>query len=351
MPAPRDLRRPAPEPVPASPPTPPAPEIAAERDAEAGERRALAGVAIMAGAMLLLPGLDAAGKLLATGAPPYGPPMSPLQIAFARMTVQSALMLPIALFWVGLAALAPPYLGLLILRGLCLAMATALFFAALIFMSIAESIAIFFVEPLILTVLSAAILGEPIGWRRIAAVLVGFAGALIVIRPNFIEVGWPALLPLGTAFCFAFYLLLTKILSERVPAMTAHLWTGLVGCAALGLGLVTASTFAPDLAIGDSASTLGAHWPTPAQWTMIAVLGAIATVGHFLVILAFARAPASRLAPLQYLEIVSATALGWMIFGDFPDSLTWLGVAVIVSSGLFVWSRERTRAKEAGGGA
>lgn len=310
-------------------------------------RRALAGVGLMALGMAIIPMIDAAGKLLALGVAPFGPPISPLQIAFVRMALQTLFMAPFAIAVAGLwRTLAPPALLLLALRGVCLAITTTLFFAALMFMGLAESISIFFVEPLILTVMSALVLGERIGWRRLTAVALGLVGAMIVIRPNFLEVGPAALLPLGAAVSFATYLLLTKMMDARAPAAVAHLWAGLAGAACVGPLLIAAALFAPELAVGPSAAPVAPIWPTAEQAALLLGLGVAATVGHYLIVMAFARAPASQLAPLQYLEIVSATAFGWWIFGAFPDSATWLGVAIIVASGLFVLHRERVRRVE-----
>lgn len=309
-----------------------------ERDAEL--RRARGGALIMIAAMLILPGLDAAGKLLGEGEGVYGPPMSAVQIAWARFAVQTVLTIPIAFWVLGGRALAAEQLGLLALRGVFLSGTTVFFFAAVSFMGLAESIAIFFVEPLLLTILSALVLGERIGWRRVTAVLVGLAGAMVIIRPNFLAIGPAALLPLAAAVSFAFYLLVTKLTAARTHPLTSHLWTGLAGLAVLTPLMLTLWGVEPALAdVG--LSGLAPHWPTMMQLGLLAIAGVIANVGHFLVILAFARAPASTLAPLQYFEIVSATALGWLIFGDFPDAVTWIGVAIIVASGLFVFERQR----------
>ena len=200
-------------------------------------------------------------------------------------------------------------------------------------MPIADAIAIFFVEPLILTLISAVFLGEKIGWRRLAAVAVGFIGALIVIRPSFINVGWPALLPLATAFCFAIYLALTRSLANDVGPLAIQALTGYAGCLTLSIAIGLGMLFGIDAALP--------IWPTPRQWSLLIVLGVIATGAHLLIVMAFRLTSASILAPFQYLEIISATLLGLLIFGDFPQPITWLGVAIIVGSGLFVYWRER----------
>jgi S-adenosylmethionine uptake transporter len=285
-------------------------------------------MALMLGAMLVLPGIDAIAKWL-SGAISSG------QVAWSRFFFQTLLMLPLFLRTRG--RIVTQALPLHALRGALIALATLMFFSALKYLPLADAISIFFVEPLILTLLSAVFLGESVGWRRLTAVVVGFAGALIVIRPSFGALGLPALLPLGTALTFAVYLILTRKLAqheypERMQ-FYAGLFGGLVMSVALAIGSVT------DVAV------LAFVWPDARQWLLLAGLGVIATAGHLLVVHAFRRAPAGLLAPFQYVEIIGATILGLVFFGDFPDAITWVGVAVIVGSGLYVFHREATLAR------
>ncbi len=301
--------------------------------------RAMQGVALMATGALIIPCIDLIAKLLGPGGgalgASMGAPLPPLEIGWARFLFQTLIIAPLALYFVGPKVLRPQNLVLVVTRGALIGLATVFFFTSLIFLGIAEAIAIFFVEPLILTLLSALVLGETIGWRRILAVIVGFGGALLVIRPNFVEVGWPAALPLVTATCFALYLLLTKILSDREHPLTLHLWAGLSGMAVL------AALLGAGAALGiESVAPVA---PTSAQWAALAALGGVATLGHFLVVMAFRRAPASQLAPLQYLEIVAAGLLGWLVLGEVMDTTSMLGVGVVIASGLFVLKRERQR--------
>jgi drug/metabolite transporter (DMT)-like permease len=181
--------------------------------------------------------------------------------------------------------------------------------AALQHMPIPNAIAIFFVEPLILTLMSAAILGEKLGWRRLSAVAAGLIGAMIVIRPNWEAFGPAAVYPLITAVCFASYLLITRVMTQKGGRVALQFWIGFF--AMLALALATA--------IGDP---LG-----------VPVLNA------------FARAEAGVLAPLQYLEIISAVLIGWFVFADFPDRLTWIGTAIIIGAGIYVFYRERQLAR------
>ncbi len=279
-------------------------------------------------AMLILPGIDAIAKWLS-------PTIAAGQIAWSRFFFQTLLMLPLFLRVPG--RVLGPDLWLHAARGALIALATLLFFAALKFLPVADAIAIFFVEPLFLTLLAALFLGETLGWRRLSAVVMGLAGALLVIRPNFHAFGWAAALPLGTAGCFAVYLIITRQLAQREDPVRMQFYAGVFGAlvmsAALGVGALT------------DAPVLVSVWPTAIEWALLAGLGLIATTGHLLVVHAFKRAPAGILAPFQYVEIIGATVLGLVIFGDFPDLLTWCGVAVIVASGIYVFHRERTLAR------
>ncbi|MEM6668472.1 MAG: DMT family transporter [Pseudomonadota bacterium] len=290
------------------------------------------GVVLMICAMLFIPGIDAIAKLLADRVPA-------VQISWSRFFFQTLYIAPIILLTIGPAAMRAKNPPVVILRGVLIAAATLFFFTSLRYLPLAEAIAIFFVEPLLLTVLSAIFLRERIGWRRILAVIVGLGGAQLIIQPSFAEVGWPALLPLGAAATFAVYLLLTKTLAASERPLTLHLWAGIAGTAALGIamgvGVVTGvESFTP-------------VWPSAGDWLFLALLGAIATAAHFLVVIAFGLAPASLLAPFQYLEIVSATLLGYLIFNDFPGPQTWAGIAIIIGAGGFVLWRERVRAEGA----
>ena len=282
----------------------------------------------MLAAMLILPGIDAIAKWLSDA-------ISSGQVAWSRFFFQTLLMLPLFLRTRG--AIVTRALPLHALRGALIALATLLFFSALKYLPLADAISIFFVEPLILTLLSAVFLGESVGWRRLAAVATGFAGALIIIRPSFSALGLPALLPLGTALSFAVYLILTRKLAQHEYPERMQFYAGVFGGIVMTVALTAGSV--TDVAV------LSFVWPDRSQWLLLAALGIIATAGHLLVVHAFRRAPAGLLAPFQYVEIIGATILGLVLFGDFPDAMTWIGVVVIVSSGMYVFHREATLAR------
>lgn len=287
------------------------------------------GMILMATAMLMVPAMDAIAKVLSQH-------ISPGEIGFLRFLLQTMSLGTVLAMRRGLYAPGRDF-PWLALSGVFLAIAIVCLFWALKFMPIANAIAIFFVEPLILTLFSALFLREQVGWRRVAAVGVGLLGALIVIRPNWEAFGWVAVLPLITAVFFAAYLTATRHLGSRHSGLVMQFWSGSFATLTLGVAL----------AVGEVANIepLRITWPVGWDWALIAALGLLSTVGHLTIAVAFRRAPASVLAPFQYLEIINATLLGWLIFGDFPDALTWTGAAIIVGSGLYVFSRERRLAK------
>ncbi|HEX6101587.1 MAG TPA: DMT family transporter [Alphaproteobacteria bacterium] len=293
------------------------------------------GMALMALAMAVLPVMDVLAKLL-------GQKMPVLEVTLSRFAVQAALAALAALAIRKPSTLLPPRMGLHALRGLFLAGATLLFFAALKVMPIPDTLGIFFTEPLILTALSTVVLGERVGWRRWAAVVVGFIGALFIIRPSWAVFGLTALLPLAAAFLFAGYLLLTRRLRVEGSLLAAQFITGVAGTLALGSALLLTSLLGP--------MEMRAVVPEGIEWLQLFSIGAISFVAHGLVVLAFRHAPAAALAPLNYTEIVSATLLSYLVFGQFPVPPVWVGIAIIVGSGLYVAHRERRKAVVADAG-
>ncbi len=274
-------------------------------------------------AMLALPGIDAIAKWLAGS-------VSSGQVTWSRFLFQIILMSPLLLRTRG--PWLTPALFLHAARGAMIAFATLFFFTGLAYLPLADAISIFFIEPLLVTLLSALFFREAIHWRRISAISLGFIGALIIIRPTFTEVGFAALYPVGAAFCFSFYILLTRKLVKNEDPIRLQFFAGVFGCLVMGIALVFGS--ANDIAILDAA------WPLANEWLLLAILGLIATVCHLLVTYAYRLASIGILAPFQYVEIIGATVLGLVIFNEFPDPMTWLGIAIIVASGMYVFHRE-----------
>lgn len=283
---------------------------------------------MMAAGVIVIPAIDAIAKYLSDE-------LAPGQIAASRFLFQLIFLLPIVL--IAGRPLRSRHIGLNALRGALIAGATLFFFWGLSYLPLADTIAIFFVEPLILTLIAALFLGEQVGWRRLTAIVIGFTGALLVIQPSFQNVGLPAFLPIGAALCFATYLALTRRVVAAEDVLTMQLWAGIFGLLTLGTAV----------GIGEMASipVLDPSWPDVSQWLLLAALGAIATSGHLLIVGAFRRASPSILAPFQYLEILGATLLGFLVFDEFPNLGTWVGILIIVGSGLYVFHRERKLAR------
>ncbi|MSU88255.1 EamA family transporter [Rhodobacteraceae bacterium 2CG4] len=289
-----------------------------------------AGIALMITFAVLAPWIDIFAKL-ASGMVP------PVQLTLARFVVQAAVLLPVLALRRRRLRPARGLWPLHAARGALMAVASTAFIAAVQAMPIADAMAIFFVAPLLLTAISGLVLGEEVGWRRLTACTVGFLGALLVVRPSFAELGPVALLPLLTASCFVLYVLLTRRVARDEGPVAMQAYAGISGALVMALALAL---------LHDSGwPAFAAVRPALAGWALMVAVGAAATTAHLFLVAAYARAPAPLLAPLQYLEIVSATVFGYWLFGDFPDALKWTGIAIIVGSGLFVIWRERRAAR------
>ena len=282
--------------------------------------RPIIGVGLMLLAMMILPFLDVVAKTLGQQQMPV------IQIVWARMAFGALLTLPFALRIGGTRALWPDRPWYHSLRAALLILATFFFFFALKFLPIADALAIFFVQPLVVTALSPLILKETVGPRRWIAVAIGFIGTLIIIRPGFAEVNPGTFLALAAGTCLALYFLMTRRIAGQTHAVITTFHTSLIGTALATCFVVFV-------------------WQAPSvsQWVLLALIGLIATVGHFLIVRAYDHAEASLLAPLAYTEIVMATVAGWWFFGDFPDGWTFVGVAILISCAIYISVRERSK--------
>jgi drug/metabolite transporter (DMT)-like permease len=215
--------------------------------------------------------------------------------------------------------------GLQILRGLLLAGATLLYFTSLTVLPLAEAAAIGFVMPLFLALLAVPMLGERMDGARLAAVLVGLTGALVIVRPGAALFTPYALLPVGMAICNALYQILTRRVAGIEHPLTSLVWGAIVGA-------ILFSFFLPFA------------WVTPTDpwhWTLLAVIGLLASIGHFTLIKAYDYANATAVAPLFYTQLVWVMLLGWLVFGDFPDGWSMVGMGIIVGAGIYLVGRKR----------
>ena len=283
--------------------------------------RPLIGIGFMLAAMAILPFIDVFAKFLGQEGMPI------LIVVWARALFGGLMTLPFALKAEGARAFRPAQPFHHLARAALLFGATFLFFNALKHLPIADALAIFFVNPLVIVVLSALALRENVGPRRWAAVAVGFIGTLIIIRPGMVEINPGTLFALGAGVALGAYFVMTRAIAGAADAMVLTFQTSATGAALMTLAL-------PFLW----------HSPSPVQWVMLASLGVIATLGHFLITKAYEQAEASLLAPLAFTEIIMSVVVGWYYFGDLPDRWTVLGVTVLVASAVYISVRER-RAK------
>lgn len=281
------------------------------------------------GCLIFLPLMDTAAKVM-------GETIASTVIVLGRFSFQSLFLLPFV--WKSLYLPKGAELRLHFMRSFSIAFSTVCFFTAIQVMPIADALAIFFVMPLLVTLLAPWVLGETVGWRRLAAVAVGMVGALIIIQPGHEVFGLRALLPLLTAFGFSFYLMFTRKLAREVegagvPPLTMQFFSGSFGTLIMAATIFCMQPF--DFQIFE--------WAVPElwQWRQLALVGFLAAVGHLLVTMAFKHADASILAPFQYIELVGAAFLGWLVFDDIPAASTWLGSLILVGSGLYIFHRER----------
>jgi drug/metabolite transporter (DMT)-like permease len=270
-------------------------------------------------AWAILPFMDTIAKYLSSD-------LSFFQITWSRYFFTVVFTLPIMFFFFRKNLTWSTQPSLQIFRGLTLFFANILFFFAISIISMAKALTLAFVAPLITTALSPFFLGENVGFRRWSAVLVGFIGSLIVIRPGFIDFDLASIAALGTGFFYGIYLIITRKLHTSDTPLLTLLLTGVVG-------LIIASVLVPFVWIN----------PTFNQWLLLASMGIFACFGHLFLILSLKYADASKLAPFSYFEIFTNVLLGYHFFGDFPDYWTWVGLTIIVFSGVYISFRERIK--------
>ncbi|WP_109048580.1 DMT family transporter [Azospirillum sp. TSA6c] len=258
-----------------------------------------------------------------------GRTLPPAEIAWMRYVVFTALVMPLALRGGSLSVLKTTRPGLQVVRGLGMLGSALFFIMAMQHLPLAEAAAISFVSPVFVTVLSILLLAEKVGVRRWAALLVGLAGVIIVIRPGAEGFQPASLLPILTAFSWALDLVATRKMTVQENPLTTMVWSALTG-------LIALTALLP----------LHAAWPTPWEMLLGAFIGLVYTLAQWLLILAYRQGEASVLAPFTYVQLIWSTALGFVVFGAVPDHWTFVGTGVIIASGLYTAHRERMRARE-----
>tara|TARA_B110000196_G_scaffold310096_1_gene312504 strand:- start:31 stop:879 length:849 start_codon:yes stop_codon:yes gene_type:complete len=269
-------------------------------------------------AWVMLPIMDGFAKYLSSDLPV-------LQITWARYFFTVAFTFPIMFFFYRNQLKWSDKPKLQFIRGLILLIANICFFYSISVISLAKALTLAFVAPLIVTAFSPMFLGEKVGFRRWSAVVIGFVGSLVVIRPGFVEINLASLAALGTGVMYGFYLIITRKLSTSDNPLLTLLLTGIVGA-------VIITCVMPFV------------WVTPSlnQWSMMAAIGVFACIGHLFLILSLKYADASKLAPFSYFEIITNIIIGYYFFSDFPDNWTFFGLFIIVLSGIYISRREST---------
>ncbi len=201
--------------------------------------------------------------------------------------------------------------------------ATFSFFIGLQFMPLAEAFAITFTGPIFITVLSVPVLGETVGLRRWTAVVIGFVGVVILLRPGSEALRVEALLPLTAALCYAFVMLLSRKLSQRESITSVLVWTAVIGSLVSG-------------------AALPFDWvsPTPRDWALFILLGLLGSLTMWFMTLAYRHAPAAVVAPFDYTILLWGLLLGWLVWHELPDPQIWPGAAILIACGLYITHRE-----------
>lgn len=286
------------------------------------------GIALMICFCAVAPLGDAIAKLL-------GPSTPLVQLLIVRFAAQAVLLFPVIWATGRSMAMSARVLRLTVLRTVLHILGIGGMFVALWYLPLADAVAIAFVMPFIMLLLGRFILNEEVGPRRLTACAVGFAGTMLVVQPSFVEVGWPAFLPLAVALQFALYMLVSRQIAKECDPLSLQAVSGLMATAALLILIVAAS--------GSGLDMLRLKWPDARETFLLASVGAIGTVAHLLMTWSLRFAPSATLAPVQYLEIPFATAVGLAVFGDLPNGLAAVGIVVTMAAGLYIVYRERNR--------
>ncbi len=286
--------------------------------ADLRERRI--GIALMCGALVCFACLDATGKWLT-------PRVGVWQVVWSRYLGATVLVLIFINPWTTPRMFATTRPVIQAVRSCLLFGSTALNFFALRKLQLADTMAIFFAMPFLVSLLAGPILGEWVGWRRLVAICVGFTGVLVVLRPGTGSMDPAAGFAIAGLFCYAFYSILTRMLAASDPSRTTTLFSAMSGVVFL-------------------TPVLPFFWVWSESWfvwLLLCLTGFFGGFGHWLLILAHGRAPAAVLAPFVYTQLVWATGLGFLVFGDIPGPFTLAGALIVVCSGLYLFGRERAK--------
>jgi drug/metabolite transporter (DMT)-like permease len=293
----------------------------ARRTRDRQSERILAGIGLVIIAVACFATLDTATKLSTAGVPI-------LMGVWFRYAFQAVATTMVLLPRYGTALLRTEHPRYQLLRGALLLVSSTLAFLSLRYMPLAEFTSLVLIAPLVVTLLAATALKEEVSPLRWALVAGGFVGTLVMLRPGGTVFSWAILLPLGLVISNAWFQVLTSRLARTEKPLTMHFYTGWVGTLIATVPLPFVWT-----------TLSGWHW-----WGLLCLMGFMGTVGHFLLILAYQRAPASTLTPYLYAQIAFAMIGGWLIFGQVPDTVSLVGMALIAvcgAAGAWLTVRER----------
>ena len=268
---------------------------------------------------LLLPFMDGIAKFLSTD-------LHFLQVVWGRYFFMLLISIPLAFIFFRKDLKFPKSLSIQLWRSFFLFLSTIFFFYSISIISLPEALALSFISPIIVTILSIFYLNEKVGIHRWAAVILGFIGVLIIIRPGFIDFNFASISALAAGISYAFYIIYTRKLSFTDSAVVTLIFTGSIGC-------IIISFIVPFFWINLNLN----------QILLLLLLAFIGTVAHFLIILSLKLGEASKLAPLAYFEITTNILIGYILFDDLPSLWIYFGLFLIVISGLYIFIRENLK--------
>ena len=268
---------------------------------------------------LLLPFMDGIAKFLSTE-------IHFLQVVWGRYFFMLFISIPLALIFFRKELKFPKSLSVQLWRSFFLFLSTIFFFYSISIISLPEALTLAFVSPIIVTVLSIFYLNERVGIHRWTAVFLGFIGVLVIIRPGFIDFNFASISALAAGISYAFYIIYTRKLSFTDSAIVTLIFTGSIGCLIISL-------IVPFFWINLNFT----------QILYLILLALIGTIGHFLIILSLKLGEASKLAPLGYFEITTNILVGYIFFNDLPNLWIYLGLFLIVISGIYIFIRENLK--------
>lgn len=258
-------------------------------------------------------------------------------VAALRFTIGAVVLATMLAWQEGGAGLRPRRPWLQAARGACLAISSLAFFSAIFVMPLAETMAITFLSPVLTALLSGPLLGEKVRREVWLASLLALGGVLMILRPNLVELGWPAILPLVAALFFSLMIIANRASAGHGSALAMQAYMAIVAAP-----LLVAGAFAAD-ALEIAGMQFG--WPDGEIVLRCAFVAFTATTAHWLVYIGTTRAGAAQIAPASYVQMLVATLLGWWFFGEVPDALTIAGAAVIIGAGLYLWRRSAADAQ------